>query len=132
MKKQTTTTTKKAASTRTRKSKAQPQPVGEVVKAIVAEAKAAAEQPAETAQKKIVDVRLNATDMEAATERAQLIVTHDDKGNRYKFWLPKSQINILPDGDEPGKMVCRLAAWLYYRTGMNAVYPALRWSSVAR
>lgn len=132
MKKQATTTEKTAVK-RARKSNAQPQPVGEIAKQVVAEAKAqAVEQKPEQQKMKIVDIEVNATDMEAATDKAQLLVAHDANGNRFKFWLPKSQINILPDADEPEKMICRLAAWLYYRTGLNAVYPAVRWSSVAR
>lgn len=133
MKKQATTT-EKATVKRTRKASAQqPQPVGEIAQQVVEEAKAqAAEQKAEQPKKKIVDIEVNATDMEAATDKAQLLVAHDEQGNRFKFWLPKSQINIVADADKPGKMVCRLAAWLYYRTGLNAVYPAVRWSSVAQ
>lgn len=132
MKKQATTTATSTA-TRTRRSASKPQPVGEIAQQAVQEAKGhAAEPKPEQAKKKIVDIAVNATDMEAATDKAQLLVAHDEQGRRFKFWLPKSQINILPDADEPGKMICRLAAWLYYRTGMNNVYPAVRWSSVAQ
>lgn len=131
MKKQATTTVNTTAK-RTRKSNAQPQSVGEVAQQVVSEAKAqAAETKPEQNTKKIVDIEFNATDMEAATDKAQLLIAHDDKGNRFKFWLPKSQINIIPDADEPGKMICRLAAWLYYRAGLNAVYPAVRWGGAA-
>lgn len=132
MKKQATTTAKSTA-TRTRRSTAQPQPVGEIAQQVVAEAKKAEEpKPEQPRSKKIVDIKVNEKDMPVATEKAQLLVAKDEQGNSHRFWLPKSQINIIADADEPGKMICRVAAWLYYRAELNTIFPAVRWSSVAQ
>lgn len=132
MKKQATTSAQ-STTKRTRQSNTQPQLVGAIAQQVVAEAKQKAEEPkpAQPRPKKIVDISVDATAMQTATDKAQLIIARDEKGEWLRFWLPKSQINIIPNADEPGKMIFRVAGWLYYRAKLNEVFPAVQWSTVA-
>lgn len=107
-------------------------PVQEIVEQAVEQIKEAAQQAAaEPKKRKMVEFKFLASIMEFATEKAQLLAFHTEAGEEVKFWLSKSLSHFVADGDEPEKMICRLPAWLYYKTGLNNYFPVERWSQAA-
>ena len=79
----------------------------------------------------MVEFKVLTSIMEFATEKAQLLAFHTEAGEEVKFWLSKSLSHFIADGDEPEKMICRIPAWLYYKTGLNNYFPVERWSQAA-
>lgn len=113
--------------------KSEPVAVAEVVEQAVANIAAQAEPSVaeQPRKRKMVEFKCLSAIFEFATEKAQLLLLHTDDGQEVKFWLSKQLLHAIADGDEPGMMICRLPAWLYYKTGLNNYFPVARWSSEA-
>ena len=112
--------------------KSEAQPIAQVVEQAVEQIANAAEQaPQQPQKRKMVEFHVLASILEFATEKAQFLAFHTDKGEEVKFWLSKQLSHFVADADEPEKMICRIPAWLYYKAGLNNYFPVERWSSVA-
>ena len=104
------------------------------IQAVVAQAveniqqAAAEEQPK---QRKMVEFSVLTSIMEFATDKAQLLAFHTEAGEEVKFWISKSLSHFVANADEPEKMICRIPAWLYFKTGLNKHFPVERWSLAA-
>lgn len=85
-------------------------------------------QPETKKVRKMVEIKILASIMEFATEKAQLLAFHTEAGEEVKFWISKSLSHFVSDGDEPEMMICRIPAWLYYKTGLNNYFPVERWT----
>jgi len=94
---------------------------------ITAEQDLFTEQPKPKAQK-FVDVKFDASVVAVHTEKAQLVKFMKDE-TEVKIWLPISQIELSQDTDNPNIHVIHMAAWLYFKSGLNNVAPVARWTS---
>lgn len=81
--------------------------------------------------RKLVEFKILTSIMEFATEKAQLLAFHTEQDEEVKFWLSKSLLHAIADGDEPDKTICRIPAWLYYKSGLDKFFPVTRWTSQA-
>ena len=107
-------------------------PIKEVVEQAVEniqQATAAAEE--QPKQRKMVEFSFLTSIMEFATDKAQLLAFHTEAGEEVKFWISKSLSHFVANADEPEKMICRIPAWLYFKTGLNKHFPVERWSLAA-
>ena len=89
------------------------------------------EAAAEPKKMKMVEFRCLNHFFEVATEKAQLLKLHNDKGEEVKFWLSKTLLHVVDDADEPGQSICRVPAWLYFKAGLKDYFPIERWMQVA-
>lgn len=88
----------------------------------------ATEQKPQHKAPRFIDVKFDVSSLAVYTDKAQLVKFM--KGEReMRIWLPMSQIDISHDKDNIHTCIIRMAAWLYYRSGLDKVAPIARWSS---
>ena len=95
------------------------------------QAPAAEQAKAQAKYRKMVEFTVLLTAMEYATEKAQLIKLPQENGEAIKIWVSKSQAQFKPDGSNPGQMICKLPAWIFFKAGLDKHFKINRWANKA-
>lgn len=108
------------------------EPIKGLVEQAVEQIKDSAEaaQNEQTKRRRMVEFHILKSVLEFATEKAQLIAFTSPEGEDKKFWISKSQSSFSDDSNDPERMLLRIPAWLYYKSGLNNYFSVEKWSSV--
>ena len=95
------------------------------------QAPAAEQAKAQAKYRKMVEFTVLLSQMAKATEKAQLIKLTQENGEAIKIWVAKSLAQFWSDDKNPGQMICKLPAWIFYTSGLAQHFKINRWSCKA-